>query len=129
MSTPEMLPVRLQEGGSPNGELKFTVHAGKLLDIERANGEDVGQFLFHPDDVHFGNTDALSWLDSRYILFLDRYPAVIDATTMKMSYLPDELATVDRSAFGDEFHWVAFVKKDGIHVGRIIQPSRPASEP
>jgi hypothetical protein len=126
---PNLLPFRLQAGASPDGTSRFIIHPNNSMEIQRPDGSTQGRFVFHPDDAHFATADSLSWCGSQYLLFKARYPAVIDATTMKMSYLPDEFAANTQFEFSSDFNRAAVEEKDGLHIARISRPQVAASQP
>jgi hypothetical protein len=87
-------------------------------------------FKFHEDDFPFVGEGCVKWAGPDYLQFQAARLALIDVTSMKMSY-PTPRPTPGTSVFytfSPDFRWVVYEKdeagKSGLHLGRIVLPEK-----
>jgi len=120
---------------SSDRKLRMTLTPGVQLDVHNAATGRARTLKFHEDDRGFAKAEeAFTWLSPRYIRFDAQRTALIDAQTMKMSFLAgDEPSDGAGARGGDDtkptyfsfspgFEWAVTRKGEQLFIGRVIVP-------
>src|SRR5205807_281766 len=70
---------------SPDGTRRYRVGKDELIVTDMEDGNQ-RRFFFHEDDRRFVGPECVEWASPRYLKFNGPRPALIDVTTMKMSF-------------------------------------------
>lgn len=109
---------------SPDGKHRVQVAEGELIVIDVASGEK-RQFKLHEEDRPFISEDCVDWVSSNYLKFNGSRLALIDVTTMKMSFPESENGTRFPShafTFSPDFRWVLYQGEDANEQGLFLAP-------
>lgn len=114
--TPPTAPGLVSPGGRWSAEL-----AGDRILVHDLRGGPVRAFPLRPEEAEHPE-HRCGWADPRYlVLVTDRF-ALIDAETLKMSYLT-EPGDVPDYVGSPDFRWMAHRVNDfGIRIGRVVRP-------
>jgi hypothetical protein len=114
---------------SPDGKHRAEIeHKERLLVVDLAT-QQKRVFDFNEDDLPFVGEGCVKWAGPNYLEFHPGRLALIDISSMKMSYPTSRPAPgVSVSyVFSPDFRWVVWNKeeaeKSGFYLGRIVLPS------
>ena len=95
---------------SPDGKYRVRVGKNDLIVTDTEHGEQ-HRFTFHEDDRRYVGPEYVEWVSPRYLKFDGQRLALIDVTTMKMSFpaSADGAKFASHSyKFSPDFHLVLF---------------------
>jgi hypothetical protein len=109
---------------SPDG--KHRIHVGKdELLVTDVQGGTQRHFIFHEDDRRFIGPECIEWVSPRYLKFNGQRLALIDVTTMNMSFP----VPADRAKFGShsyrfspDVRWVLYQGATNDDEGLFLAP-------
>jgi hypothetical protein len=109
---------------SPDAKYQAYVDGNELVITGLVTGES-RRLVFHEDDSRFVDPECIEWASPRYLKFNGQRLALIDVTSMKMSFP----ALADRRRFGShsftfspDFHWVLYQGEDDDGEGLYLAP-------
>jgi hypothetical protein len=95
---------------SPDGKHRVKVEKDQLT-VTDLKSREQRRFVFHEDDRRYVEPASVEWVSPRYLRFNGQRLALIDMTTMKMSFpVRAEGAKFASHSykFSPDFHWVLF---------------------
>lgn len=116
---------------SPDGKYRVLVGKEDLIVTDVAGGKQ-HRFLFHEDDRRFIGPEAIEWVNPRYLKFNGQRLALIDVTTMKMSFpVPSNWPKAGSHGykFSSDFRWVMFQGEGSDGEGLFLAPVEMPREP
>jgi hypothetical protein len=115
---------------SPDGKHRAQVEGQERLVVVDLATAQRQVFTFHVEDCPFVGEGCVEWAGPRYLQFYPRRLALIDITTMKMSYptKADGPGQFSRYLFDPTFRWALCQKQDldqaGLYLGRVVLPEQ-----
>lgn len=116
---------------SPDGKHRVRVGKEELIVADVAGGKQ-HRFVFHEDDRRFVGPECIEWVSPRYLKFNGNRLALIDVTTMKMSFPVSANGAKFGShgyKFSSDFRWVLFQGESSDGEGLFLAPVEMPSEP
>ncbi len=107
---------------SPDRKLRFQLHPHERVNIVDVATGQTRTFTFHEDDQRSADEHSVQWINPRFLLFGARRQAVIDARTLKMSYLADA-ADAPWFQFDPDFRWAITAVDNSLKIGQVEVPA------
>ena len=109
---------------SPDGKHRVRVGKDALVVTDVKDGKQ-RRFVFHEDDRRFVGPECIEWASPRYLKFNGQRLALIDVTTMKMSFpmMADGAKLGSHSFnFSSDFRWVLYQGDSRDGEGLFVAP-------
>ena len=116
---------------SPDQKHRARIQKDELIVTDTDDGKQ-RRLVFHEDDHRFVGPGSVEWVSPRYLKFNGPRLALIDVTTMKMSYpvKADGASFQSHSYnFSSNIRWVLYQGEDGDGEGLFIAPVELRREP
>lgn len=117
-------PYEIDNRLSPDGRHRVRLGKDDLIVTEVATSKQ-RRFVLHEDDVRFVGEECVEWVSPRYLKFNGARLALIDVTTMKMSFPPsaDGAKLGSHSCkFSPDLRWVLYQGESGDGEALFLAP-------
>jgi hypothetical protein len=109
---------------SPDGRRYFKIVGKERLVLGDVAGGATREFVFRHRDRRSVSEYALRWADGRYVQFGTDRQALIDTTTLKMSFPEPPGSQMFNLEFNAGFSAVLASNRNGCFLGRVVPPTK-----
>jgi hypothetical protein len=109
---------------SPDGKHRVRIEKHELIVTEVETGKE-RRFVFHEDDRRFIDVECIEWASARYLKFNGQRLALIDVTTVKMSFpMPADAKRFSSHAyeFSPDLRWALYQGEGTEGEGLFLAP-------
>lgn len=121
LSPLESIPAEFVPGNalSPDGTRSaHVIEKDRLVITDVATGRK-HEFIFHPYDRRNAYADSVQWVNDHYLVFQGARTALINADTLKMSFVEEKGSDIKGVEFAPGFKLALGTKEDGHYLGEV----------